>query len=381
MNESAMSDIVYADHAATTPLDSEALEVMLPYFRDLFANPSNQYSISRFPRKALSDAREIIAECVNASADEIYFTSGGTEADNWAIKGTAQKYNGFGNHIITSSFEHHAVLHSCAFLEDFGFKISYLPVKNSGHIDASILNDTIQQNTILVSIMLANNEIGTVQDTKSLADIAHMNHALFHCDAVQAVGHIPVDVKELDIDLLSASAHKFNGPKGVGFLYIKRGTELTNWLSGGKQENHLRAGTENVAGIVGMAKALNKNVNDINKNKDHLNKLSGIFMAVISSANIDYIVNGDDDRLPGFISISFRNQDGEALMHRLDLQHIIVSTGAACTSGSIKVSHVINSIGISPEYAHGTIRISFGKDNSVENAIKIAEALISMITA
>lgn len=374
-----MTNMIYADHAATTPMDPDAYEAMLPYLRERFANPSNQYSISRNPRKALSTARELIAECINASADEIYFTSGGTEADNWAIKGVALKYC-CGKHIITSCFEHHAVLNSCAFLEELGFRTTYLPVRKSGHIEVPLFKESILPQTILVSIMMANNEIGTVQDIKSLAEIAHRNSTLFHCDAVQAVGHIPVDVKELNIDLLSASAHKFNGPKGVGFLYIKRGTELTNLLSGGKQENHCRAGTENVAGIVGMAVALKKNVVDINKNSDHLNNLSKTFMAVISSANIDYIVNGDNDRLPGFINISIRNQDGEALMHRLDLNDIIVSTGSACTSGLITTSHVIASIGISPEYAQGTIRITFGKDNSIADAIRVAEVIISMVS-
>ncbi len=339
-----MKKQIYADNAATTQLDKNAFEAMLPYLQEEFGNASSVYSFSRSPRKAITEARQIIASCVNASSDEIFFTSGGTEANNWAIKGVALNHRNIGKHIITSEFEHHAVLNSCSFLEELGYSVTYLPVENNGHVSAKSLSKALRPDTTLVSIMLANNEIGTIQNISNFSQIVHNNKTLFHCDAVQAIGHIPVDVKTLDIDLLSASAHKFNGPKGVGFMYLKKGTELLNWSSGGKQENKRRAGTENVASIIGMAIALKKNIENINENAIYLRKLSGLLLEKLNNSGVDYLLNGDTNRLPGNINISIKNQDGEALLHRLDIKGILVSTGAACTSGKSEPSHVIKAI-------------------------------------
>jgi len=375
-----MGTLIYADNAATTQLDKDALEAMLPFLNQEFGNASNQYSFARFPRKAIEEARLIISNCINARPDEIFFTSGGTESDNWAIKGIALKTQNKGKQIITSSIEHHAVLHSCSFLEEIGYKVAYLPVSNQGHASIDNLREVIGTNTSLVSLMLANNEIGTIQNIEELSKIANDRRVLFHSDAVQAVGHIPIDVNTLGVDLLSASAHKFNGPKGVGFLYLRKGTDLLNWSSGGKQEFGRRSGTENVAGIVGMAVALKKNVDNLRANEIYLQRLSSLFFEKLTGSGIDFLVNGDNyRRLPGNINISIRNQDGEALMHRLDLKGIIVSTGSACSSGKLDISHVIKSIGVPREYALGTIRISIGKDNSIPDVLAIADAITSII--
>jgi cysteine desulfurase len=376
-----MGRLIYADNAATTQLDKIAFDAMLPFLQEEFGNASSLYSFSRSPKKAIAEARQIIANCINAAADEIIFTSGGTEADNWAIKGVALKHRNNGKHIITSEFEHHAVLCSCSFLEELGYSITYIPVENNGHISAYKLSKALRTDTTLVSIMLANNEIGTIQNISEFSKIAHKNKTIFHCDAVQAIGHISVDVKTLDIDLLSVSAHKFNGPKGVGFMYLKKGTDLLNWSSGGKQENGHRAGTENVASIVGMAVALKKNVEKIDENTAYLDNLSKLFLAKLSNSNVDFIVNGDSNRLPGNINISIKNQDGEALLHRLDIKSIIVSTGSACMSGKSDPSHVIKAIGTPQEYATGTIRISLSKDNTVEDVLAITEAITSIVAS
>ncbi len=374
-----MGSLIYADNAATTQLDKDALDAMLPFLKEEFGNASGVYSFARSPKKAITEARQIIANCINAMPDEIIFTSGGTEGDNWAIKGVALKYQNKGKHIITSAIEHHAVLHSCAFLEDLDYKITYLPVDNKGHVSIETLRESLRSDTMLVSIMLANNEIGTIQDICGFSEVVHKDKIFFHCDAVQAIGHISVDVKTLDVDMLSASAHKFNGPKGIGFMYLKKGTDLYNWSSGGKQESGHRAGTENVASIVGMAIALKTNVDNIQKNAAYLDRLSDEFFNKLSSSGVDFLVNGDSNRLPGNINITIKNQDGEALMHRLDLKGIIVSTGSACSSGKSDLSHVIKAIGTPKEYAAGTIRITLSKDNTTDHVLSIAEAIASII--
>lgn len=373
-----MGNLIYADNAATTQLDKDALEAMLPFLNQDFGNPSNKYSFAHFPRKAVEEARLIISNCINASPDEIFFTSGGTESDNWAIKGIALNTQNKGKQIITSSIEHHAILNSCSFLEQMGYKVTYLPVNHQGYISIDNLREVIDTNTSLVSLMLANNEIGTIQNIEELSKIAYDRRVLFHSDAVQAIGHIPIDVNNLGVDLLSASAHKFNGPKGVGFLYIRKGTEIINWSSGGKQENGRRAGTENVAGIFGMAVALKKNIDDMQKNITYVQKLSSVLLDKLSNSSIDFLLNGGKSRLPGNINISLKNRDGEAIMHLLDLKGIIVSTGSACSSGKTDISHVITSIGVPPDYAKGTIRISIGKENSINDVLAIANALISV---
>lgn len=374
-----MRHLIYADNAATTKLDIDALSAMLPFLREEYGNVSSQYSFARSPKEAISNARKIIAECIKAKTNEIFFTSGGTESDNWAIKGTALKYRKKGNHLITSSIEHHAVLNSCSFLEDIGYEVTYLPVGSTGVVNTRELLKEIRSDTILISIMNANNEIGTIQDITELSKIAQERNIYFHCDAVQAIGHIQIDVKNLGIDLLSASAHKFNGPKGVGFLYKKDGTNLGNWSSGGKQENGYRAGTENVASIVGMAVALKKNIDLIDQNSNYLKKLTTIFLEKLNLLGEDFVINGDINRLPGNINISFKDQDGEAIMHRLDLKGIMVSTGSACTSGKTDISHVIRAISTPKEYAAGTIRITLGKDNTIDEVLGIAEAIKAVL--
>ena len=366
--------MIYADNAATTKLDIEAFEAMKPYLLENYANVSQPYSFSRGAKKALKESREMIAGCINAEPDEIYFTSGGTESDNWAIKGIA--YNDLSrNLIITSNIEHHAILNSCRQVERCGVPVAYLPANKYAVITPEILKQFITNQTKLVSIMMANNEVGSVQPIKELCAVAHDSGALFHTDDVQAVGHIHVDVKALDVDLLSASAHKFNGPKGVGFLYLKKRTKIIEHESGGRQERALRAGTENVAAIVGMAVALKNNFNNMEKNMVHIKSLENKLLDILKTFEIDFIRNGSGSNIPGNISLSFKGLDGEAILHRLDLQGICVSTGAACDSVNTQLSHVVKAINVPKEYANGTIRISLGKNNTEEDIYRISESL------
>lgn len=376
--------IIYADNAATTKLNEKAYETMRTYLIDRYGNPSQPYSFARKSKLALNQARETIAKYINAEPNEIYFTSGGTESDNWAIKGSAFAFEDKRT-IITSVFEHHAILRSCEFVEQLGYPVKYLPVNGIGEVEPESLKNEITNTTGLVSVMLANNEIGTVQKIKILADIAHEHGAVFHTDAVQALGHILVDVKELDVDLLSASAHKFGGPKGVGFLYIKNGTKISPYLNGGSQESSQRAGTENVASIVGMAIALEESVKNI-KCLQSLYTEEDYFISKLKQAGFveyrDFIWNGNHERdkhLPGLINISFKNTNGEALMHRLDLKGIIISTGAACDSIKTQVSHVIKAIRVPSDFANGTIRISLGIGVNRAEVCAIAYALIEIL--
>lgn len=370
--------MIYADNAATTELDIDAFEAMKPYLFDYFGNASQPYSFSRTPKKALKQARETIASCIGASPEEIYFTSGGTEGDNWAIKGTVLAHGDM-RATLTSKIEHHAILNACATIERLGYPVAYLPVDKNGVIQPAILQQYISDNTKLISIMLANNEIGTIQPIKELANIAHEYGALFHSDAVQAVGHISINVQELGVDMLSASAHKFNGPKGIGFLYIRKGTTIQAFVDGGSQEFRMRAGTENVAAIVAMATALKKNTETIPTTMERLLHLESLLLNTLSAANIDFIRNGSGYGLPGSISLSFKNLEGETLLHRLDLMGICVSTGSACDSVKTEISHVIRAIGVPDEYAKGTIRISLGSSNTEDEAIAIANSLIKII--
>lgn len=380
-----MSEHIYADNAATTKLDPDAFEAMKPFLCDIYGNPSQPYSFSRGAKKAIKEARDTIAECINASPEEIIFTSGGTESNNWVIKefsnNTSERY------IITSLIEHHAILNACASVEKKGAFVKYLGVDSKGTIYEQDLRDQLSllrnnQTTtppILVSIMYANNEIGTIEPISRAAEIAHNYGAVFHTDAVQAIGHIPVDVAKDKIDYLSASAHKFNGPKGIGFLYKKRDLSISSHNDGGAQEFGLRAGTENVASIVAMAVALQKNCKDMRTNEMNIMKCEQAFMDRLGQSGLDYICNGSEKKLPGNISLSFRGEDGESLLHRLDLKRIYVSTGAACDNITTQISHVLKAIRLNEEYAMGTIRVSFGKDNTVDEAIKIADALRSII--
>lgn len=373
-----MKQFVYADNAATTKLDIDAFEAMKPFLLDEYGNASQPYSFARKPKQALKEARAIIARCINAEPEEIFFTSGGTESDNWAIKGVACAY-AEKHTIITSQIEHHAILRACEDVEKLGCPVIYLPVTKKGVVTPKVLNSAITSDTRLISIMYANNEIGTIEPIKELCEIAHRNGALFHTDAVQAVGHIEIDVKELGVDILSASAHKFNGPKGIGFLYIKKGTPINSYASGGAQEFGMRAGTENVASIVGMAVALKKNCERIQEATRHLLTCETVLIEKLNNAGIDFVRNGSDNHIPGNISLSFRSADGETLLHRLDLMGICVSTGAACDSVNTQVSHVLSSIGIDAEYSEGTIRVSLGIDNTCNDIAVIAESIIRVI--
>lgn len=370
--------MVYADNAATTQLEPVAFNAMVPFLLEDYGNASQQYSFARQPKKALKEAREIIAACIGAEPKEIIFTSGGTESDNWAIKGTAM-LNYARNTVITTTFEHHAVLHSCESIERAGFPVAYLGPTIDGYITGPILKDIITSKTYLVSVMMANNEVGTVQPIKELARIAHEHGAIFHTDAVQAVGHIPLDVHDLGVDLLSASAHKFNGPKGVGFMYVKNGTGIFPYADGGAQENSLRAGTENIAGIIGMAVALKLNCEQLLKNMEYVKRLENALLDNLNKQGVTFSRNGGKECLPGLLSLSFPSADGEVLLHRLDLLGIFVSTGSACNSTNTEISHVLRAMKIDETVAKGTIRISLGKGNSLEDVEMIARAISKIL--
>lgn len=375
-----MSRLIYADNAATTKLDISAFEAMKPFLIDEYGNTSQSYAFARKPKKALQDARETIASCIGAAPEEIFFTSGGTESDNWAIKGSAL-LNARKHATITSAFEHHAVLHPCEVIERCGYPVTYMWPTREGYVTAEVLKEYITSQTFLTSVMFANNEIGTVQPIKELCAIAHENGSLFHTDAVQAIGHIPVDVHDLGVDMLSASAHKFNGPKGVGFLYIRNGLKVMPYADGGAQESGLRAGTENVAGIVGMAVALKNNCDALEENARYVSRLESKLIDMLDSSSIEYTRNGGESRLPGLLSLSFPGANGEAILHRLDLTGICISTGSACNSKSTEISHVLQAIRLEDSYAKGTIRISLGKANTEEELEAIFKALAKIFCA
>lgn len=370
--------MIYADNAATTKLDMDAFEAMKPFLLEDYGNASQPYSFSRISKKALRQARQSIANCINAEPEEIYFTSGGTESDNWAIKGCMESSSTYRS-IITSEFEHHAVLNVCKHMESCGYSAAYLHPSKDGFVTPEILDRIITDDASLVSVMMVNNEIGTIQPIKKLCEIAHQHGVIFHTDAVQAVGHIGIDVKDLKIDMLSSSAHKFNGPKGIGFLYIKKGITMLPYMEGGTQEFGMRAGTENVASIVGMATALAKSVAAINYNREYLSKLEQMILHRLYVSGVDFIRNGAEPYAPGNLSLSFKEFEGEMLLHRLDLMGIMVSTGSACDSRNTQISHVLKAIEADEKYALGTIRISLGRDNTDDEAIKIADAVISIL--
>lgn len=371
---------IYFDHAATTPMKPEVLEAMMPYFTQNFGNPSSVYQIAQINRKAVDDARESIAKSIGANANEIFFTSGGTESDNWAIKGTAARVNRKGNHIITTKIEHHAVLHTCEYLEKHGYEVTYLDVDEDGLVTPDQVEAAIKDTTILISIMYANNEIGVIMPIKEIGAIAKTHGIPFHTDAVQAIGQERIDVKDLDVDMLSLSGHKIYGPKGIGVLYIRRGVRLCPLMHGGAQERGRRGGTENVPGIVGLAKALELAYADLdNKNK----KVKEIRDYIIDSIlkEIPYArLNGHrEKRLPNNVNISFEFVEGESLLLLLDMNGIAASSGSACTSGSLDPSHVMLGIGLPHEKAHGSIRITLGEDNTMEEANKLLETLPAIV--
>lgn len=372
-----MSRFVYADNAATTQLDTVAFEAMIPFFTNEYGNASQPYAFARKPKKALQDARETIASCIGAAPEEIFFTSGGTESDNWAIKGSAL-LNVRKHAVVTSAFEHHAVLHPCQVLERSGYPVAYMWPSQEGYITAEILKKYITSQTHLTSVMFANNEIGTVQPVKELCAVAHENGSLFHTDAVQAVGHVSINVHDIDVDMLSASAHKFNGPKGVGFLYIRNGLKIMPYSDGGAQESGLRAGTENVASIVGMAVALKNNCDALEENTRYVEGLESKLVSMLDRSDIKYVRNGGTNRLPGLLSLSFPDSDGGAILHRLDLTGICISIGSACNGKSTDVSHVLQAVRLDDRYAKGTIRISLGKANTEEDVEAIVKALMKI---
>jgi cysteine desulfurase len=359
---------IYLDHSATTAVDPRVLNEMLPYFNEKYGNASSIYSLGRDSKKAIEDARDKVAIAIGAQRDEIYFTASGTEADNWAVRGFTKANASKGKHIITSVIEHPAFLETCKLLEKDGFEVSYIPVDENGFVLIDALKSAIRPDTILISIMFANNEIGTIQPIEEIGEIAKQNNIIFHTDAVQAVGSVPIDVKKLNIDMLSMSGHKFYGPKGVGVLYIKKGIKIQSYITGGHQERGKRAGTENVPGIVGIGKALEIAVSEMESNSQKITKLRDMTIKRIFE-EIPYIrLNGDKvKRLPGNVNISFQYIEGESLLLMLDMKNIAASSGSACTSGSLDPSHVLLAIGLIHEIAHGSLRLSFGKENTEED--------------
>ncbi|WP_213975316.1 cysteine desulfurase NifS [Tepidanaerobacter acetatoxydans] len=373
---------IYLDNAATTPVRSEVLEAMLPYFTQKFGNASTIYSYGREAKEALEESRKNVAQLIGANAEEIFFTSGGTESDNWALRGIASANVKKGKHIITSSVEHHAVLHTCQDLEKQGFKITYLPVDKDGLINVKDVADTITDETILVSIMHANNEIGTIQPINEIAKVIKQKNPeiIFHTDAVQTAGKIPVNVNNLGVDLLSMSAHKIYGPKGVGALYIRKGTRIAPFMTGGAQESSRRAGTENIAGIVGFGKAAELAVCEQQEQFEKLTLLRDRLMQGILNTIPYTRLNGHPTlRLPHNVNISFEFIEGESILLNLDMKGICASSGSACTSGSLDPSHVLLAIGLPHEIAHGSLRLTLGRENSQEDVDYVLEVLPGII--
>lgn len=375
-----MKKVIYLDHAATTPTKPEVLEEMIPYFTQMFGNPSSVYSIARESRAAIDKARDRVALCLGANADDIYFTAGGSESDNWALKGIAFANKDKGNHIITTKIEHHAILHACEYLEKHGFTVTYLPVDNDGLISLEDLENAITDKTILVSIMFANNEIGTVQPISEIGELCRKKNIYFHTDAVQAVGNVPVNVKEMNIDLLSLSGHKFYGPKGVGVLYIRKGVKIHSLVHGGGQERRRRAGTENVPGIVGLGKAIELAGNNM---EEHMTRLKFMRDKLINGLmdRIPYTrLNGHPEkRLPGNVNMCFRFIEGESLLLLLDEMGVCASSGSACSSGSLDPSHVLLAIGLSHEIAHGSLRLTIGDATTEEDVDYVLDILPKIV--
>lgn len=371
---------VYMDYSATTYVKPEVLEEMLPYFTEKFGNPSSFYGISRETKRAIDKAREQVAKALNCLPEEVYFTGGGSEADNWAIKGIASAHKNKGNHIITTKIEHHAVLHACQYLEKNGFEVTYLDVDDEGLVRLEDLKNAITDKTILVTIMFANNEIGTIEPIKEIGEICREKKIYFHTDAVQAVGNIPVDVKELNIDMLSLAGHKIYGPKGIGVLYIKKGIKIDNLIHGGAQERNRRAGTENIASIVGLGKALELATTNL---EEHMERLTALREKLIDGLlQIPYTkLNGPrgDKRLPGNVNVCFRFIEGESILLSLDFKGVCASSGSACTSGSLDPSHVLLAIGLPHEIAHGSLRLSMGDGSTEEDVDYVLEVVPPII--
>ncbi len=374
------NQIIYMDNAATTPVRPEVLEAMLPYFTEKFGNPSSIYSISAATKKAVTDARELLAGTIHTTAENIYFTAGGSESDNWALKAAAEAYEQKGKHIITTKIEHHAILHTCEYLEQKGFEVTYLDVDENGLVDLETLEKAIRPDTILISIMFANNEIGTIEPVAEIGRIAHEHGVLFHTDAVQAYTQVPIDVEAMNIDMLSASAHKIHGPKGIGFLYIRRGVKIRSFVHGGAQERRRRAGTENVPGIIGFAKAAEVATKNMEEITGKERKVRDYLIARIEK-EIPYArLNGDrEKRLPNNVNFCFRFIEGESMLIMLDGKGICASSGSACTSGSLDPSHVLLAIGLPHEIAHGSLRLSISDETTTEEADFVVDELKKII--
>lgn len=363
-----MEKIIYLDNAATTKTAPEVVEAMLPYFSQHYGNPSSIYSLGAESKKAVTQAREIIAESLSCKTNEIYFTAGGSESDNWALKAAAEAYKEKGKHIITSKIEHHAILHTCEYLEKQGYEVTYLDVDEKGMVDLTQLENAIREDTILISIMFANNEIGTIEPIKEIGAIAKKHHVIFHTDAVQAFGQVPINVDEYNIDMLSASGHKLNGPKGIGFLYIRTGLKLRSFVHGGQQERGRRAGTENVPGIVGLGAAVKRALSMMEEKTAKEIKLRDYFIEQLET-KIDHCwLNGDRiHRLPNNVHFGFEFVEGESLLIKLDMAGICASSGSACTSGSLDPSHVLLAIGLRHERAHGSLRLTLSEEITKED--------------
>lgn len=371
---------VYMDYAATTYVKPEVLEEMMPFFTEKYGNPSSFYGISRETKMAIDKARSRVSKALNCDPNEIYFTGGGSEADNWAIKGIASAHRKKGNHIITTKIEHHAVLHTCEYLEKNGFEVTYLNVDKEGFIDLEELKNAITDKTILVSIMFANNEIGTIQPVKEIGEICRERKVLFHTDAVQAIGNIPVDVKEMNIDLLSLAGHKVYGPKGIGALYIRKGVRIDNLIHGGGQERARRAGTENTASIVGLGKAIELATESLEEHNKKITKLRDRLIDGLLKVP-HTILNGPrgEKRLPGNANITFEFIEGESILLSLDFEGVCASSGSACTSGSLDPSHVLLAIGLPHELAHGSLRLTLGDGSTDEDVDYVLEVVPPII--
>lgn len=375
-----MEKIIYLDNAATTRTDISVVEEMKPYFSESFGNPSSIYDYAKLSKEAIDRARKCISGIIGAKPEEIYFTSGGSEADNWALKGVAVSFSGKGRHIITSVIEHHAVINSCRFLESLGYEVTYIGTDELGRVKVNDIKRAIREDTILISIMAANNEIGTIQPLKEIGKIARENNVIFHIDAVQAFGHLNINADELNADMISVSAHKFKGPKGVGFLYIRNGIDLKPLIHGGAQEKGLRAGTENVPGIVGMAKAAEMAYKDLDKKEDNIRALRDYFVEKVLSEIPYSRLNGHpEDRLANNASFSFQFADGGSMLIMLGMKGICASGGSACNSSSSEISHVLSAIGLPKEIAECTVRFTFSEENTKEEAEYVAEELKDIV--
>ena len=375
-----MEKRIYVDNAATTKTDSRVLEAMLPYFAEVYGNPSSIYAEGRAAKAAVETARAQVATAIGAEAGEIYFTGSGSEADNWAIRSAAKALKDKGNHIITTAVEHHAVLHTCQSLEKEGFEVTYLPVDAFGRVSVDAVKNAIKDTTILITVMFANNEIGTIMPIAEIGALAKEKGILFHTDAVQAIGMVPINVKEMHIDMLSLTGHKFHGPKGSGALYVRKGVKLTSFITGGAQEKNRRAGTENVAGIVGLGKAIELATEDIPKKAAYLTKLRDTYIQQMLDTVPYAQLNGHpEERLPGNANISFSFIEGEGLLLFLDMKGISASSGSACTSGSLDPSHVLLAIGRKHEEAHGSLRVSFDTENTLEDVDTIVTAVAEIV--